>query len=197
MLPRAHNNQWYLYFPPSILVLNSSSRFSQHFNPLNIVVPFSSTSASLHSFVPSASHLWNSLPHSTILFLLLLLLSFVLCTIPLSFKYLISLQNITATYYYNLLLLILATVLLSIFLLKKIACCPKSSMFTSVRATTSYTSVRHVALAVLFSGFHSGHHLICCTDRTVILKSSLLWAAWSTLDSVLLATVVKVSISRL
>ena len=55
-----------LYFPPSVLVLNSlPSRFSRHFDPLNLIVPFSRSSASLHSFVPSASRLWNSLPHST------------------------------------------------------------------------------------------------------------------------------------
>ena len=53
------------------------------------------------------------------------------------------------------------------------------------------------ALAVLFSEFHSSHHLICCKDRTVMLKSSLLWAAWSSLNSVLLVTVVEVSVSHL
>ena len=46
-----------------------------------------------------------------------------------------------------------------------------------------------VALAVSFSGFHSVCFLICCTDQTVILNSSLLWVAWSSLNSVLLATV--------
>ena len=41
-----------LYFPPSVLVLNSlPSRFSRHFDPLNLIVPFSRSSASLHSFV--------------------------------------------------------------------------------------------------------------------------------------------------
>ena len=49
-----------------------------------------------------------------------------------------------------------------------------------------------VALTVSFSGFHLAHQLICCTDQTVMLKSSLLWAAWSLLDSVLLATVLLV-----
>ena len=120
-------------------------------------------------------------------------LSFVLRTIPLSFKYLISLQNIhvTTTYYYNLLLLILTTVLLSIFLLKKLHAVrnrPCLSVYELRQATHRLGCV---------AGFHSGHHLICCKDRTVILKSSLLWAAWSTLDSVLLATVIKVSVSHL
>ena len=54
-----------------------------------------------------------------------------------------------------------------------------------------------VALAVAFSGFHSCHRLICCTDRTVMLRSSLLWATWSSLDCLLLATVIEVSVSRL
>ena len=54
------------YFPPSIFsFVNPSSRLSRHFDPLNISVPFSRSSASFHSFVPSASRLWNSLPHST------------------------------------------------------------------------------------------------------------------------------------
>ena len=56
------------------------------------------------------------------------------------------------------------------------------------------TSLGCVALAVLLSGFRSSSHLICCTDRTVMLKGSLLWAAWSLLDCLLLATVVKVSV---
>ena len=42
-----------------------ASRPSRHFDPLNISVPFSRSSSSFHSFVPSASRLWNSLPHST------------------------------------------------------------------------------------------------------------------------------------
>ena len=50
-----------------------------------------------------------------------------------------------------------------------------------------------IALAVSFSGFHSGCHLICCTDGTVMLTSSLLWVNWSSLVSGLLETVVKVS----
>ena len=54
-----------------------------------------------------------------------------------------------------------------------------------------------VALAVSLSEFHSGCHLVCCTDWTVMLKSSLLWVAWSSLDCLLLATVVEVSISHL
>ena len=62
-------------------------------------------------------------------------------------------------------------------------------MFIGVRARLGC-----VALAVLFSGFRSGRRLICCTDRTVMLKSSLLWAAWSSLDCLLLATVVVVSV---
>ena len=46
-----------------------------------------------------------------------------------------------------------------------------------------------VALAVLqFSRFCSGRRLIWCTDQTVMLKSSLLWA--SSLDCLLLATAV-------
>ena len=53
-----------------------------------------------------------------------------------------------------------------------------------------------VALAVSFSGFHSGCRLICCTDWTVMLISSLLWRICSSLDSGLLATAVKVSKSR-
>ena len=55
-----------------------------------------------------------------------------------------------------------------------IACwaCPESSVFTGVRARLGC-----VALAVLFSGFRSGRRLIFCTDWTVMLKSSLLWAA--------------------
>ena len=53
-----------------------------------------------------------------------------------------------------------------------------------------------VALAVSFSGFHSSRHLICCTDWTVMLISSLLWGICSSLDSGLLATAVKVSKSR-
>ena len=54
------------YFPASIFSFaNPSSRLSHHFDPLNISVPFSRSSASFHSFVPSASRLWNSLPHST------------------------------------------------------------------------------------------------------------------------------------
>ena len=53
-----------------------------------------------------------------------------------------------------------------------------------------------VALAVSFSGFHSGCRLICCTDWTVMLISSLLWRICSSLDSGLLATVVMVSKSR-
>ena len=50
-----------------------------------------------------------------------------------------------------------------------------------------------VALAVSFSGFHFGRHLICCTDWTVMLISSLLWGICSSLDSGLLATAVEVS----
>ena len=50
-----------------------------------------------------------------------------------------------------------------------------------------------VALAVSFSGFHSGRRLICCTDWTVMLISSLLWEICSSLDSGLLETAVKVS----
>ena len=53
------------------------------------------------------------------------------------------------------------------------------------------------SFAVSFSGFHSGRCLICCTDQTVMLKSSLLWAAWSSLDSALMATVIKASNSHL
>ena len=55
----------------------------------------------------------------------------------------------------------------------------------------------YVTFAVLFSGFRSGRRLICCTDWTVMLKSSLLWAAWSSLNCLLLATVVEVSVWRL
>ena len=55
-----------IIFPPSIFsFVNLSSRLSRHFDPLNMSVPFSRSSASFHSFVPSASRLWNSLPHST------------------------------------------------------------------------------------------------------------------------------------
>ena len=50
-----------------------------------------------------------------------------------------------------------------------------------------------VPLAVSFSGFYSGCRLICCTDWTVMLISSLLWGICSSLDSGLLATAVKVS----
>ena len=50
-----------------------------------------------------------------------------------------------------------------------------------------------VALAVSFSGFHSGRCPICCTVWTVMLISSLLWGICSSLDSGLLATAVKVS----
>ena len=50
-----------------------------------------------------------------------------------------------------------------------------------------------VALALSFSGFHSGRRLICCTAWTVMLISSLLWRICSSLDSGLLATVVTVS----
>ena len=35
------------------------------------------------------------------------------------------------------------------------------------------TELYCVALAVLFSGFHTGRHMICCTDRIVMLTSSL------------------------
>ena len=50
-----------------------------------------------------------------------------------------------------------------------------------------------IALAISFSGFHSGRRLTCCTDGTVMLTSSLLWVNWSLLVSGLLETVVKVS----
>ena len=44
------------YFPPSIFsFVNPTSRHSHHFDPLNISVPFSRSSASFHTFVPSAS----------------------------------------------------------------------------------------------------------------------------------------------
>ena len=62
---------------PSILVLNSPSKFSHHFDPLNIIIPFFRSSASGISFVPSASCLWNS---HILINNLLLLLSFVLHT---------------------------------------------------------------------------------------------------------------------
>ena len=52
-----------------------------------------------------------------------------------------------------------------------------------------------VALAVSISKFHLSHRLICCTDWTVMLISSLLWDIYSSLDSGLLATAIKVSIS--
>ena len=48
-------------------------------------------------------------------------------------------------------------------------------------------------LAVTFSGYHSGCHLICCIDWTVMLNSSLLWGICSSLDSGLLASTVEVS----
>ena len=52
------------YFPNNIFILAfPPPHSSRYFHPFNIVIPFSRTSASLHSFVPSTSWLWNSLPH--------------------------------------------------------------------------------------------------------------------------------------
>ena len=44
----------FLYLSPSIMVLNSPSRFSRHFDPLNVNISFSRSSASLNSFAPSS-----------------------------------------------------------------------------------------------------------------------------------------------
>ena len=53
----------YLFFPPNILVYSPHPlRSSRHYHPCNLVVPYSRTSSSLHSFIPSACSLWNSLP---------------------------------------------------------------------------------------------------------------------------------------
>ena len=51
-------------------------------------------------------------------------------------------------------------------------------------------------MAVSFFEFHSCHCLICCTDGTVMLTSSLPWANWPSLVSGLLETVVEVSITH-
>ena len=76
----------------------------------------------------------------------------------------------------------------------QVRACLESSVLTGVRARLGCVAL---AVRVSFSGFHSGHCLICCTDQTVMLKSSLLWAAWFLLDCLLLATVVEVSVSCL
>ena len=55
----------YVYFPPNSFLFRSQPRMSVHSShPYNLLVPFASTSAFLHSFVPSSSSLWNSLPRS-------------------------------------------------------------------------------------------------------------------------------------
>ena len=54
-----------LFLPPSILSFHSPSRVTRDYDPLNLSIPFSRSSASFHSFAPSASRLWNSLPHDT------------------------------------------------------------------------------------------------------------------------------------
>ena len=64
-----------------------------------------------------------------------------------------------------------------------------------VKQCKSLVRLRSFNLAVFVSGFHSGCHLICCTDGTVIcmLTSSLPEVSWSLLDSGLLEAVVEVS----
>ena len=50
------NNLIFICIPPPI-------RSSRSYHPLNVLTPYCKTSSTLNSFVPSASSLWNSLPH--------------------------------------------------------------------------------------------------------------------------------------
>ena len=53
-----------LYFPSDIFIRKLLSSYaSRHFDPLTITIPFSHSSASQNSFVPSVLSLWNSLPY--------------------------------------------------------------------------------------------------------------------------------------
>ena len=61
----------------------------------------------------------------------------------------------------------------------------------SVSTVVTTELLGYVAFAVSSSA--PGWCLICCTDGTVMLTSSLPWAGWSMLDSRLLETVIEVS----
>ena len=55
----------YVFFPPDIFSSQPSPYMStRSFHPNNLLVPFARTSTFRHSFVPSSSSLWNSLPAS-------------------------------------------------------------------------------------------------------------------------------------
>ena len=75
--------------------------------------------------------------------------------------------------------------------------CMLSRIVHVYRCTSTNELVRLCSFGSLVLGFRSDRHLICRTDGTVMLKNGLLWAAWSSLDCLLLATVVEVSVSCL
>ena len=53
-----------IYFPSKIFIcIPPPIRSSRSYHPLNVLTPYCKTSSTLNSFVPSASSLWNSLPH--------------------------------------------------------------------------------------------------------------------------------------
>ena len=53
-----------LYFPSDVFIRKSLPSYdSYHFDPLTFTIPFSRSSASQNSFVPSVLSLWNSLPY--------------------------------------------------------------------------------------------------------------------------------------
>ena len=53
-----------IYFPPKIFIcIPPPIRSSHSYHPLNVLTPYCKASATLNSFVPSVSSLWNSLPH--------------------------------------------------------------------------------------------------------------------------------------